>query len=132
MARHRRLLDDLLAMVAERGGVPDSKAVRLGELVERVEAARAMAYNTAAFLSRGEGFPPHMPSVLKLSGGAVGKGLGEMATEVLGLGVSDYRMVDRPSDFWGGYLHTFASSIGGGADEIQHDIIGTRYFGIAR
>ena len=132
MARHRRLLDDLLAMVAERGGVPDSKAVRLGELVERVEAARAMAYNTAAYLSRGEGFPPHMPSVLKLSGGAVGKGLGEMATEVLGLGVSDYRMVDRPSDFWGGYLHTFASSIGGGADEIQHDIIGTRYFGIAR
>jgi acyl-CoA dehydrogenase len=132
MARHRRLLDDILAMVADRGGVPDSKAVRLGELVERVEAARAMAYNTAAYLSRGEGFPPHMPSVLKLSGGAVGKGLGEMATEVLGLGVSDFRMVDRPSDFWGGYLHTFASSIGGGADEIQHDIIGTRYFGIAR
>ena len=75
-----RLLDDLLAMVAEQGGVPDSTAVKLGQLVERVEAGRAMAYNTAAYLSRGEGFPPHMPSVLKVSGGRVGKGLGELAT----------------------------------------------------
>jgi hypothetical protein len=36
-----------------------------------------------------------------------------------------------PWNFWGGWLHSFASSIAGGSDEIQHDIIGTRYFGIA-
>ncbi len=129
MARMRRVLDDLLAMVAERGGVPDATAVKLGQLVERVETGRTMAYNTAAYLSRGEGFPPHMPSVLKISGGRVGRGLGELATELLGLGVSDGRM--DPANFWGGYLHSFASSIAGGSDEIQHDIIGTRYFGIS-
>jgi alkylation response protein AidB-like acyl-CoA dehydrogenase len=129
MARMRRVLDDILATVAERGGVPDATAVKLGKLVERVETGRTMAYNTAAYLSRGEGFPPHMPSVLKLSGGAVGRSLGELATELLGLGVSDSRM--DPWNFWGGWLHSFASSIAGGSDEIQHDIIGTRYFGIA-
>ena len=129
MARMRRVLDDLLAMVAERGGVPDATAVKLGQLVERVETGRTMAYNTAAYLSRGEGFPPHMPSVLKISGGRVGRGLGELATEAAR--PRSLRRPHGPGELLGGYLHSFASSIAGGSDEIQHDIIGTRYFGIS-
>jgi acyl-CoA dehydrogenase len=121
-----------LEVAAEHGGIAESTAVEIGQLVERVEAARAMAYNTAQVMSRGEGFPPHMPSVLKLYGSTVSRRLVEVATEVLGLEVADYHLPDRRWDFWNEFMFDIPHTIAGGSNEIQHDIIATRHFGIAR
>ena len=102
--------------------------MKLGQLVERVETGRTMAYNTAAYLSRGEGPAPHAVGV-QTQRRHLGKEPGRTGDRDSGLGVSDVRI--DPSDFWGGWLRSFASTIAGGSDEIQHDIIGTRYFGIS-
>jgi alkylation response protein AidB-like acyl-CoA dehydrogenase len=132
MATQRRLLDDTLAMVAERGGVRDSLAVEIGKVVEQVESAQAMVDDTAAYLSRGEGYPPSMTHVLKLTATAAGMQLAELASELLGLGIIDYRMADRPSDFWQMFLRGYVvCGGGGGSDEILRDVIAAQHFGIA-
>jgi acyl-CoA dehydrogenase len=132
MATQRRLLDDTLAMVAERGGVRESLAVEIGKVVEQVESAQALVDDSAAYLSRGEGYPPSMTHVLKLTATAAGMRLAELASELLGLGIVDYRMADRPSDFWQMFLRGYVvCGGGGGSDEILRDVIAAQHFGIA-
>jgi alkylation response protein AidB-like acyl-CoA dehydrogenase len=131
LAKTRRQLDDLLAVVAERGGVKESTAAKLGRIIEQVEAGRAMAYSVAQIMSEGDGFPPHMPSILKVWGTETNGQLVELASEVLGLDVADYHPEGLSWNFWSAYMHSFPGRIAGGSNEIQHDIVGTRYFGIS-
>ena len=49
------------------GASATSLAVEIGRLVEQVETARAMVDDSAAYLSRGEGYPPSMTHLLKLT-----------------------------------------------------------------
>jgi alkylation response protein AidB-like acyl-CoA dehydrogenase len=130
MATQRRLLDDILAMVAQRGGVHGSLAVEVGKVVEQVEAAQAVADRAAAYLGRGEGYPQNMANVLKLAATEVGRQLAELASELLGLGIIDFRLADRPSNFWQMFLRGFVSCGGGGSDELLRDSIAAQHFNI--
>nr|MDT0664268.1 acyl-CoA dehydrogenase family protein [Micromonospora sp. DSM 115978] len=130
-ALYRRDLDDLLDTVVQRGGADQSTAVALGRLVERVECARAMAYDVAGAMTRNDGqFPPHMPSVMKLFGSDVGLELTELATEVLGFDITEFKLNDGQWDFWQEFLCSPIARIGGGSAEIQRDILGTQVFGL--
>lgn len=132
-ARYRRALDDLLDVVAARGGVDPATEVKIGHLIEKVESARSMAYDVARVRSGNEGeFPPHMPSVLKLYGSELGVELTEVATEILGLEVTAFTPEIGAWDFWQEFLYSLLFRIAGGSNEIQREIIGTRRFGLAR
>jgi acyl-CoA dehydrogenase len=132
-ALYRRDLDDLLDAVVARDGADWNTAIALGKMIERVECARAMAYDVASALGEGEGrYPPHMPSVTKIFGSELGADLTELATEILGLDVCEYKLNDGNWDFWEEFLYSPVARIGGGSSEIQHDIIGARCFGLGR
>src|SRR5262249_39579642 len=104
LAKTRRQLDDLLAAIAEQGGVKESTAAKLGRIIEQVEAGRAMAYSVAQIMSKGEGFPPHMPSILKVWGTETNGQLMDLASEVLGLEVANYHPEGLTWNFWHAYM----------------------------
>jgi acyl-CoA dehydrogenase len=133
MAAHLRQLEDILAVVAQHGKVSASLAVKIGKAVEQVETARTLVYDNSAYLSRGEGFPPNMSHLIKLSAGAVGKELAGLVSELLGPGIMDFRLADRTTDYWQMFLRGVVSCGGGGGSaEILHDVIAGQRFGIAR
>jgi acyl-CoA dehydrogenase len=132
-AKLRRQLDDLLDLVRDKDLAPPGSAlsIKLGNLIERVESARAMAYEVAE--SRGDGgVAPHMPSVLKLFGSDLGVELSELAVEVLGLDAPGYEPETGAWTQWEEFLYSFLMRIAGGSNEIQHEIIGSRLLGIGR
>jgi acyl-CoA dehydrogenase len=132
-ALYRRDLDDLLTAVLDRGGADETTMVALGRMVERVEAARSMAYDVATVMSDGDGtFPAHMPSVMKIFSAELGAGIAEAAMEALGLDVAEYQVNDGNWDFWDEFLFAPVAGIGGGSGEIQRDILATTYLGLKR
>jgi acyl-CoA dehydrogenase len=133
-ARYRRELDDLLDMVEERGLVKagSDTAIRLGQMVERVESARALAYEMAESRGDGTGSPPHLASVLKVYCSSLGQEMSELAVELLGLDAPAYRPGVGAWSPWEEYLQSFSSTIGGGTAEVQHEIIASRKLGIGR
>jgi alkylation response protein AidB-like acyl-CoA dehydrogenase len=68
---------------------------------------------------------------MKIFGAALGRDLTALSCEILGLEVCDYE-VTGSWDFWQDFLLSLIWSIGGGTSEIQHEIVGARYFGIPR
>ena len=130
-ASFRRLLDDLFEVVAARGGADRNQAAKLGAMLERVECARSMAREVASAASAEKDLIAHMPSVMKIYGSGLGHDLTTLACEILGLDVCDYE-VEGSWDYWNEFLIALVTSIGGGTSEIQHEIIGARYFGLAR
>ncbi len=132
-ARYLRVLDDLLDVVAVRLPIDDGTAIKIGHLVQRVESARAIAYEVAGVRRDAVGgYPPHMPSLMKLYAAELGFDLAEAASEVLGLDVCEYRPPEGAWDFWGELLYSLLFRIAGGSNEIQREIIATRRFGITR
>ncbi|ORA40208.1 hypothetical protein BST20_06470 [Mycobacterium branderi] len=132
-AMFRRDLDDLMAAVVERGGADPGTEIALGKMIERVESARAMAYDVASVLAKDEGhFPPHMPSVMKIVGAELAADLSELATDILGLDVAEYTPNEGNWDFWQEFLYSPVARIGGGSYEIQHDIIAAMCLGLGR
>jgi acyl-CoA dehydrogenase len=132
-AKLRRRLDDLLDMVEARGlAKPGSAlAIKLGDMVEKVECARALAYEMAE--SRGAGgSPPHLASVLKLFCANLGMDMSELGVEQLGLDALTYRPEIGAWTPWEEYLYCVPSMIGGGSNEIQREIIASRKLGIGR
>ena len=127
-----RQLDDILRLVKETSeyGLTSHDQSRLGKLIEQVECARAMAYQLAS--RTGEGFPPHMPSVMKIFMAELGTKLSEFAVEALGMDVYEWAPEAGSWNFWNEYLYSLISPIAGGSNEIQKEIIGLRRFGIAR
>ena len=107
--------------------------MKIGEAIEQVETARTIVYDNSAYLSRGEGFPPNMSHLIKLSAAAAGKKLAGLVSELLGLGIIDFRRADCTTDYWQMFLRGVVSCGGGGGSaEILHDVIAARHFGIAR
>jgi acyl-CoA dehydrogenase len=132
-ALYRRDLDDLLRTVVDRGGADASTAIALGKMIERVESARAMAYDVATTLAEDEGrFPAHMPSVMKIVGSELAAELAELATDTLGLDIAEYKPPQGNWDFWQEFLYSPVARIGGGSYEIQHDIIAATCLGLGR
>jgi acyl-CoA dehydrogenase len=132
-ALYRRDLDDLIAAVVERGGTDTGAAIALGKMIERVESARAMAYDVASVLAVDEGrFPVHMPSVMKIVSAELAADLSELATDILGLELAEYAPRQGHWDFWQEFLYSPVARIGGGSYEIQHDIIAATCLGLGR
>jgi acyl-CoA dehydrogenase len=132
-AKLRRQLDDLLDLVEARGLARPGSAlsIRLGEMVEKVECARALAYEMAEV--RGEGRAPlHLPSVLKVYTSELGAELTSLAVEILGLEAAGYHPEIGAWTPWEEYLYSFLMRIAGGSNEIQHEIIASRKLGIGR
>jgi acyl-CoA dehydrogenase len=134
-AKLRRQLDDLLDLVDERGLAKPGSAlsIRLGQLIEDVEAIRAMAYEMAE--SRGDdhsGSAAYLASALKLKGALIGVDMSELGVELLGLDAAGYQPEVGAWTPWQDYLQSFAMGIGGGSNEIQREIIAGRKLGIGR
>jgi alkylation response protein AidB-like acyl-CoA dehydrogenase len=131
-AKLRRMLDDLLDLVADSpGAVSDADAVRLGGLIEKVEGTRAMAYEMAEARSATE-MSPHMPSVFKLFSSALGVELSEVGVDLLGFGATEHRPDVGAWTHWEDYLYSFLMPIAGGSNEIQHEIIASSFLGVGR
>jgi acyl-CoA dehydrogenase len=133
-ARLRRELDDLLDLVEERGfATPGSKtAIHLGKLVEKVESARALAYEMAESRGDGGGAPPHLASVLKTYCASLAQEMSELAVELLGLEAPAYAPEIGAWTPWDEYLGSFSGTIAGGSNQIQREIIASRRLGIGR
>ena len=131
-AKLRRMLDDLLDFVqAEPERMSDGDEVRLGGLVEKVESARAMAYEMAEARTASD-LAAHMPSVFKLFSSDLGVELSEVGVELLGLDAPHHRPDVGAWSHWEDYLYSFLMPIGGGSNEIQHEIIASRMLGVGR
>jgi acyl-CoA dehydrogenase len=133
-ARLRREVDDLLDMVQERGlAKPGSKtAIQMGHLVEKVESARALAYEMAESRGDGSGAPPHLASVLKAYCASLAQEMSLLAVELLGLEAPAYAPEVGAWSPWDEYLGSFAGTIAGGSNQIQREIIASRRLGIGR
>jgi len=133
-ARLRREVDDLLDMVQERGlAKPGSKtAIQMGHLVEKVESARALAYEMAESRGDGRGAPPHLASVLKAYCASLAQEMSLLAVELLGLEAPAYAPEVGAWSPWDEYLGSFAGTIAGGSNQIQREIIASRRLGIGR
>jgi alkylation response protein AidB-like acyl-CoA dehydrogenase len=130
-AQLRRQLDDLLDLAADIDGLEAGLAARLGGLVERVESARALAYEMAESRTADE-LRPHVPSVLKLFSTDLGVELSQLAVEILGLEAPAHRPPVGAWTHWEDYLYSFLMRIAGGSNEIQHEVIASRMLGIGR
>ncbi|MEW5810431.1 MAG: acyl-CoA dehydrogenase family protein [Actinomycetota bacterium] len=131
-AKLRRMLDDLLDLVAaEPSLATDADEVRLGGLIEKVEGARAMAYEMAEARTHAD-MSPHMPSVFKLFSSALGVEMSEVGVDLLGLRATAHLPDVGSWTHWEDYLYSFLMPIAGGSNEIQHEIIASSFLGIGR
>jgi len=98
---------------------------RLTRLRAETAALRAMTYVAVARNVR-RNAPGPDGSMLKILVARLGKELNQIALELIG---SDVVLMNDISD---GYLRSFASTVGGGTDEIQHNIVAQRVLGLPR
>jgi len=124
--------DDLIERAKTRTGA-DGKVTfadseigrRLTRLRADIAALRAMTYVAVARNVR-RNAPGPDGSMLKIQLVRVSKALNEVALELIG---SDRVLRNHVST---GYLRGFASAVGGGTDEIQHNIVAQRVLGLPR
>ena len=116
---------DLVTLAREQGLDRDPVVRRrLGEMDERVRSLRALGYKGFATLSQTTSSPEH--SFLKLATSELGKELFELGMDLLG---SRGAVAGRWSR---SFFVSFASTIAGGASEIQRNIIAERILGLPR
>jgi alkylation response protein AidB-like acyl-CoA dehydrogenase len=132
-ARCRRMLDDLLTLVEglSSENIPSRIAVKFGELIEKVESARALEYRFATEQFGGD-IPSELPSILNLQKTELNVELREFATELLGIGICEHKPGYGTWNHWNEYLYSLLHRIAGGSNEIQRDIIASRRLGIGR
>jgi alkylation response protein AidB-like acyl-CoA dehydrogenase len=127
-----KAVDDLIERAKTRTG-PDGKLAfadsaigrRLTLLRAETAALRAMTYQAVARNIR-RAAPGPDGSMLKILLSRLNKEANKIAIELIG---SDVLTMGRDSRR---YLRAFASSVGGGTDEIQHNIVAQRVLGLPR
>jgi alkylation response protein AidB-like acyl-CoA dehydrogenase len=127
-------IEELIAMVKDRGGLDDAEVSRaLAGARAEVAALRAMTY---AGVSRNARRPEPGPegSMLKLYFADLGQRIYRLAEDILGAeGMRLPRNYHRGEKDWvGDYLMSYSFSIGGGTSEIMKNIIGERVLGLPR
>lgn len=123
-------LQNLADDCAARGMLDDSAvAAQLGELRADVLAMRAMTYATVSSAAR-TNVPGPEGSMIKVFYADLAQRINRTAMELIGIGAIDRG--GRYSATITEYLHSYASTIGGGTSEIQRDIIGERILGLPR
>jgi len=132
-------VEELIALAAERRGPlrrgsaldDEELARRLATLRAEVAALRALTY-AAISRSAKEGTPGPEGSIVKLYFSELEKRVARLSMDLLGADSLRYGSRWLPGGWTGGYLHSFASTIGGGTSEVQRNIIGDRVLGLPR
>ena len=134
-AMYRRVLDELIQLVRERGITADP-LVRdtLADLEIRVRLMRYSGMRTISDIAA-KGEPGPASSTTRLFNVTFEQDLHEVAVELLGeygaLGRRDSLAVQRGRWVWG-FLRTRASTIGAGTAEIQRNTIAEQVLGLPR
>lgn len=106
-------------------------AEKLAELKAEALGHRAMAIANVSNVDR-TGSPGPEGSMVKLLVGGTYKALGEVVTEILGLGMLDYDHC-RASNSWAyDFMNSWVVTIAGGTSEIQKEIIADRVLELPR
>lgn len=139
-ARGRRTLEELVAYVRDMSALSRGSAsaglIRqsLADLAIRVNMNRLMAYRVAQAFAKGE-LPTTQASITKVSGAELLQAMARVGMQLLGL----YGQVETESKhakLAGRLLRMYAlslsTSIAGGTNEIQRNLIATRGLGLPR
>jgi len=132
---YRRVLDELIQLVRERGITADP-VVRdtLADLEIRVRLMRYSGMRTISDIEA-KGEPGPASSTTRLFNVIFEQDLHEVAVDLLGeygaLGRNDPNAVQRGRWVWG-FLRTRASTIGAGTAEIQRNTIAEQVLGLPR
>ncbi|HVV08094.1 acyl-CoA dehydrogenase family protein [Amycolatopsis sp.] len=132
-------VEALIALAAERPGPlrrgsaldDEELARRLATMRAEVAALRALTYSAISRSAR-EGTPGPEGSIVKLYFSELEKRAARLSMDLLGADSLRYRSRWLPGGWTGGYLQSFASTIGGGTSEVQRNIIGDRVLGLPR
>ena len=132
----RRILEELIAYVRERGGPrPSSLRNQLADLWIANETARLLAYRVTWMQSRGE-VPNAEASMSKLLGSEVQTAILRAGVNLLGAWGALRRGSPASPPLLGampeGYMATTSYTIAAGTSEIQRNIIATRGLGLPR
>jgi alkylation response protein AidB-like acyl-CoA dehydrogenase len=123
-----------LVDLARRRGLDDDSFVRrrLADLYERAASLRSLGYKGFASFAQGSSAPEH--SYLKLATSELGQSCFELGMELLGPygAVTDPERAEEHGRWVRSFLISFASTIAGGASEIQRNIIAQRVLGLPR
>ncbi|HEX3786895.1 MAG TPA: acyl-CoA dehydrogenase family protein [Pseudonocardiaceae bacterium] len=132
-------VEQLIALAGERPGpsgrgtalADEELAGRLATLRAEVAALRAMTYSAVSRSAR-QGTPGPEGSIVKLYFSELEKRVARLSMDLLGPDSLRFRSRWAIGGWTGEYLHSFASTIGGGTSEIQRNIIGERVLGLPR
>jgi alkylation response protein AidB-like acyl-CoA dehydrogenase len=127
-----KFVDDLIEMAKTRTG-PDGKPAyaddeigrRLARLRTETAALRAMTFAAVARTQR-RAQPGPDGSMLKIQVARLGKEAAQVARRLWG---ADALLM---SDSVANHLYGFAGTVGGGTDEIQHNIVAERVLGLPK
>jgi alkylation response protein AidB-like acyl-CoA dehydrogenase len=132
-------VEHLIALAAERpgpsrrGSALDDEELsrRLATLRSEVAALRALTYSAISRSAR-QGTPGPEGSILKLYYSELQKRVARLSMDLLGADALRRTSRWAAVGWTGDYLHSFASTIGGGTSEVQRNIIGDRVLGLPR
>jgi alkylation response protein AidB-like acyl-CoA dehydrogenase len=125
---------DILLQAATANGVTDDPVVRdrLMQIYAMETTKSLIAMRVRAELKAGKA-PGPGGSLGKLAGSVIAWRFREIALEIAGAGSQAWDPTDpRAADLQTTMIGSFASSIAGGTDEIQRNIIGDRVLGLPR
>jgi len=127
-----RLVERARTARADDGRPPirrEDVAERLATLRAEVTALRAMTYSSVSQTAK-SGAPGPEASVIRLFTAELAQRVSRLEVELLGADLIDFTYGDQ--DAVHEYLRGFASTIAGGAAQIQRDIIGERILSLPR
>jgi alkylation response protein AidB-like acyl-CoA dehydrogenase len=133
VSRLEATVDDLVAL-AQRVGKGNDAGVRrrLAAAYEQASSLRSLGYKGFASFAQGSSAPEH--SYMKLATSEASKELFELGTELLGAygAVIDSELGEAGGRWMRSFFVSFATTIAGGASEIQRNIIAQRVLGLPR
>ena len=128
-----RAADGLIRLAKDRGADARTRDLVAGLWID-AQSMMLMGYRGFSKYAKGKSSPEH--SILKLFGSETQRRMALVGAEVLGEDAVD-RSIDGPSVLRTGswldyYLRAFGSTIAGGTNEIQRNIIAERVLGLPR
>ena len=139
-ARGRRMLEELVAYIKDSPNqqhvqlMPSALRHSLADLAIRINVNRLMAYRVAQAFTRGE-VPTTQASITKVHGAELLQAISRVGMQTMGLygqvatGSKHTRLAGRLLRM---YALSLSTSIAGGTNEIQRNLIATRGLGLPR